>query len=67
MTQGISDRESSEGYGASRVPFWEAITAVLDVLDQCTGDLLAVRHRLRQNEMPDELDTGESDLPRPAE
>jgi hypothetical protein len=38
----------SEGDGAARVPLSEAINAVLDVLDECAGDLAAVRHRLRQ-------------------
>ena len=62
----VSD-EPAEGDGAARVTLSEAITVVLDVLDQCAGDLSAIRHRLRQKEMPDELDVDESDLPRPAE
>ena len=62
-----SEGAPSQGDGAARVPLSEAITAVLDVLDRCAGDLSAVRHRLRQKEMPDELDIDESDLPRPAE
>jgi len=62
-----SERDPSQGDGAARVPLSEAITAVLDVLDRCPGDLSAVRHRLRQKEMPEELDTGESELPRPAD
>ena len=57
----------SQGDGAARVPLSEAITAVLDVLSECGGDLEAIRHRLRQKELPEELDTGESELPRPAE
>lgn len=58
---------SSEGDGAARFPLSEAINAVLDVLDQCAGDLAAVRHRLRQQELPEELSVDESDLPRPDE
>mgnify|MGYP000609642130 CR=1 FL=1 len=57
----------SAGDGAARVPLSEAITAVLDVLDECAGDLSAIRHRLRQKELPEELDIDESDLPRPGE
>lgn len=57
----------SEGDGAARVPLSEAINAVLDVLDECAGDLAAVRHRLRQQELPEELEVDESELPRPGE
>jgi hypothetical protein len=59
--------DSPEGNGAARVPFSEAITAVLDVLDDCAGDLAAVRHQLRQKGLPEELSVDESELPRPAE
>lgn len=59
--------DPSEGDGVARVPLSEAITAVLDVLDQCAGDLSAVRHRLRQKELPEELDVDGSELPRPAQ
>ena len=62
-----SEGDPSQGDGAARVPLSEAITAVLDVLDRCAGDLSAVRHRLRQKELPEELDLDESELPRPAE
>lgn len=61
------DQDPSEGDGAARVPLSEAITAILDVLDACAGDLAAIRHRLRQKELPEELDIDESDLPRPDE
>jgi hypothetical protein len=37
------------------------------VLDECAGDLAAVRHRLRQQELPEELEVDESELPRPGE
>ena len=57
----------SEGDGAARVPLSEAINAVLDVLDECAGDLAAVWHRLRQQELPEELEVDESELPRPGE
>ena len=63
----IDEDEPQEGDGAARVPLSEAITAVLDVLDQCAGDLSAIRHRLRQQELPEELDIDESELPRPDE
>jgi hypothetical protein len=59
--------DPSEGDGAARVPLSEAINAVLDVLDDCAGDLAAVRHRLRQQELPEEIDIDESELPRPDE
>jgi len=61
------DDDPSEGDGAARVPLSEAINAVLDVLDECASDLAAVRHRLRQQELPEELDIDESELPRPDE
>ncbi len=62
-----SEGNPSQGDGAARVPLSEAITAVLDLLGQCAGDLSAIQHRLRQKEMPEELDLDESELPRPAE
>lgn len=49
----IGEDEPQEGDGAARVPLSEAITAVLDVLDACAGDLAVVRHRLRQKELPE--------------
>ncbi|MCS4122830.1 hypothetical protein [Salinibacter ruber] len=63
----IGEDEPQEGGGAARVPLSEAITAVLDVLDACAGDLAAVRHRLRQKELPEELEIDEAELPRPDE
>jgi hypothetical protein len=63
----LDEDEPQEGNGAARVPLSEAINAVLDVLDDCAGDLAAVRHRLRQQELPEELDVDESELPRPDE
>ncbi len=63
----IGEDEPREGDGAARVPLSEAITAVLDVLGACAGDLAAVRHRLRQKELPEELEIDESELPRPDE
>jgi hypothetical protein len=63
----LDEGEPQEGDGAARVPLSEAITAVLGVLTQCGGDLEAVRHRLRQEELPEELDVDEPELPRPAE
>jgi hypothetical protein len=64
---GPSDDGPSEADGAARVPLSEAITAILDVLDECAGDLSAIRHWLRQKELPEELDIDELELPRPAE
>lgn len=58
-----SEGESSRVDGAAHVPLSEAITAILDVLDQCAGDLSVVRHRLRQQELPEELEIDESELP----
>lgn len=69
----IGEDEPQETGGAARVPLSEAITAVLDVLTQCGGNLEAIRHRLRQEELPEEkkpledLDIDESELPRPDE
>lgn len=63
----LPDDDPSEGTGAARVPLSEAITAVLDVLDDCASDLSAIRHRLRQKELPEEHSVDESDLPRPGE
>ena len=63
----IGEDEPQEGDGAARVPLSEAITAVLDVLDACAGDLAAVRHRLRRQELPEELEIDEAELPRPDE
>lgn len=63
----LDEDEPQEGNGVARVPLSEAINAVLDVLDDCASDLAAVRHRLRQQEMPEELDVDESELPRPDE
>ncbi len=67
LPDGSSEGNPSEGNGAARVPLSEAINAVLDVLDACAGNLVAVRHRLRQQEQPEELDIDESELPRPDE
>ncbi len=64
---GLPDDGPSGGDGAARVPLSEAITAVLDVLSDCGGSLEAIRHRLRQEELPEELDVDESELPRPGE
>ena len=63
----LDEGEPQEGNGAARVPLSEAITAVLDVLTQCGGNLKAIRHRLRQQELPEELGIDESELPRPDE
>ena len=63
----LDEDKPQEGDGAARVPLSEAITAVLDVLTQCGGNLEAIRHRLRQEELPEELDIDESELPRPDE
>lgn len=63
----LNEDEPQEGDGAARVPLSEAINAVLDVLDVCASNLAAVRHRLRQQELPEDLDIDESELPRPDE
>lgn len=64
---GTSDDDPPEGDGAARVPLSEAINAVLDVLSDCGGSLKAIRYRLRQEELPEELDVDESEFPRPGE
>lgn len=58
---------SRKGTVRARIPLSEAITAILDVLDKCASDLAAIRHRLRQKELPEELEIDESELPRPDE
>jgi len=63
----IGEDEPQETGGAARVPLSEAVTAALGALNQCGGDLEAIRHRLRQEELPEELDIDESELPRPGE
>lgn len=51
----------------SHVPLPEAINAVLDELEDCAGSVSAIRHRLRQQELPEEMEIDEEDLPHPAE
>jgi hypothetical protein len=63
----LDEDRPQEGNGAAHIPLSEAITAVLDVLDGCAGDLSAVRHWLRRQELPEDLNIDESELPRPAE
>lgn len=63
----LNGDEPQEGDGTGRVPLSEAINAVLDVLDDYASDLSAVRHRLLQQELPEELEIDESEFPRPAE
>ncbi|WP_158705209.1 hypothetical protein [Salinibacter altiplanensis] len=63
----FGEDEPQETGGAARVPLSEAITVVLDVLTQCGENLEAIRHRLRQEELPEELDIDESELPQPDE
>ena len=64
---GLPDDDLSGGNGTPDVPLSEAINAVLDVLDDCAGDLSAIQHRLRQQELPEDLNIDESELPRPKE
>jgi hypothetical protein len=59
--------DPAEGDGVARVPLSEVITAVLDELDKSAADLASIRHRLRQRELPEELEVDEDDLPRPSE
>lgn len=63
----ITDLDHPSGDGARRVHLSEAAQAVIDVLDECPADLQALRHRLKQEELPDEFDVDESDLPTPRE
>ena len=53
------------GDGAARMPLSKAITAVLRVIDKCATDLSAIRHQLRQEDVPESLDVDESGLARP--
>lgn len=63
----MPDFDHHSGDGAERVPLSDAAQAVIDVLDECAADLQAMRHRLKQEELPDELELDESDLPTPRE
>lgn len=40
---------------------------MLHLLGECAADLQAMRHRLKQDELPDELSVDESELPTPRE
>lgn len=53
------------GDAAQQVQLPEAAQAVMDVLEECHSDLAALRYRLKSNEMPDQLDVDEEDLPSP--
>ena len=59
--------DDMRGDGAGRVPLSDTITAVLHVLDECAADLEAVRHYLRQEDVPESLEVDESLLARPPE
>jgi hypothetical protein len=59
--------DKSRGDGAGRVPLSHTITAVLHVLDECAADLEAVRHYLRQEDVPESLEVDESLLAHPPE
>jgi len=63
----LPDDDEKRGDGAGRVPLSHTITAVLQVLDECAADLEAVRHYLRQEDIPESLDVDESLLERPPE
>lgn len=59
-------RPPEERNGAARMPLSEAIGAVLDVLRDSAGSLAVARHQL-QDELPDEVDIDEADIPPPAD
>lgn len=63
----MPDLDPHSGDGAHRIPLSEAAEAVIDILVECSADLQALRHRLKQEELPNEFDVDESDLPTPRE
>lgn len=49
------------------VPLLDAAQAVMDVLKECHSDLAALRHRMKHDEMPKQLDIDDDDRPSPQE
>lgn len=52
----MSDLGPLPGDGSNRLPLSEAISSIMKLLDNCNGDLEAIRHRLQQEDLPEELD-----------
>lgn len=63
----MSDFDHHSGNGSNRVSLSDAAQAVIDVLDECSADLQALRHRLRGEDLPGELQLDETELPTPRE
>lgn len=57
----------SQDDDSQEVSLPEAAQAVMDVLEECHADLAAIRHRLKQDELPEQLDLDDEDLPSPEE
>lgn len=51
--------------GSEQVSLAEASQATMDVLEEVHAELAAVRHRLREGEMPKQLEIDEEELPSP--
>lgn len=63
----MSDAPSSLDRGPQQVSLPEAAQAVMDVLEDCHADLAAIRHRMKQDEIPEQLDIDDEKLPSPQE
>lgn len=51
--------------GGGQVTLSEASQAALDVLEEVHAELSAIRHRLREGEMHEQLEIGKDELPSP--
>ncbi|MFB6280231.1 MAG: hypothetical protein ABEK75_12065 [Salinibacter sp.] len=60
FTEDASPFDSSE-----QVSLAEASQAAMDVLEEAHAELAAIRHRLREGEMPKQLKIDEEELPSP--
>lgn len=63
----MSGQNPSVGDGAARLTLSESIPAIRALLQQCDSELVAIRHELRGQELPRELEISEAELDRPAE
>lgn len=61
------DFEDSSPGGVGQITLPDASEAAMDVLEEVHAELAAIRHRLQQGEMPEELDIDEDELPSPRE
>lgn len=60
------DLDDSPPYdGSGQVSLTEASQAAMDVLEEAHAELAAIRHRLREGEMHEQLEIDEEELPSP--